>query len=174
MPATSAHTDLRTLIAALRRVRTRTGYERAMRLARLDPGELLERATWNARKYTRTCLLRTDAFELMLICFEPGQRTSIHDYGEEEGWVLQVMGGLLEERYGPCAAGGLERTGELRLAVGDVSHLDRGASIHRFTNPMAERAMTLNLYARPLRSWNVYEQRNGNIRTGGTPIPEYP
>lgn len=152
------------LIALLRRVRSRAAYERVLRSADLASVELASLATWNSRHYTRNCLLRTETFELMLICFEPGQSTSIHDYGSEEGWVRPVQGELIEERFRVSAEEALVCTEERRITEDEVSHLPKGASIHRFTNPLPMRVMSLNLYARPLRSWNVYDKRNGHGR----------
>ncbi len=152
------------LIASLRRARSRAAFERLLRAADLSSEELASLATWNSRHYTRNCLLRTEAFELMLICFEPGQSTSIHDYGREEGWVRPVQGELIEERYRVNPDGALVCTDERRLTVDEVSHLPKDASIHRFTNPLPMRVLSLNLYARPLRSWTVYDQRSGHGR----------
>ena len=152
------------LLASLRRARSRTAFERLLRAADLSSEELASVATWNGRHYTRNCLVRTEAFELMLICFEPGQSTSIHDYGSEEGWVRPVLGELVEERYRVSPDGALVCTDERRIGGDDVSHLSKEASIHRFTNPLPMRVMSLNLYARPLRTWNVYDQRSGHGR----------
>ncbi|MBL8011913.1 MAG: cysteine dioxygenase family protein [Flavobacteriales bacterium] len=152
------------LIASLRRARSRPAFERLLRAADLSSEELASVATWNSRHYTRNCLLRTEALELMLICFEPGQGTSIHDYGSEEGWVRPVQGELIEERYQVNSDGLLICTDERRITEDEVSHLSKGASIHRFTNPLPMRVMTLNLYARPLRSWYVYDKRSGHGR----------
>ncbi|MBK9273979.1 MAG: cysteine dioxygenase family protein [Flavobacteriales bacterium] len=152
------------LIALLRRARSRAAYERVLRAADLSSEELAAAATWNGRHYTRNCLLRTESFELMLICFEPGQSTSIHDYGGEEGWVKPVQGELIEERFKVNPDDTLVCTEERRITGDEVSHLPKGASIHRFTNPLPMRVMSLNLYARPLRSWNVYDKRKGHGR----------
>lgn len=157
------------LLAALRKARTRSAYERVLRSAEVPAEELAGQATWNNRHYTRNCLLRTADMELMLICFEPGQGTSIHDYGAEEGWVRPIRGELAEERYRLDEDGMLVCTEERRLTVDDVSHLAKGASLHRFTNPLPMRSMSLNIYARPLRSWKVYDSRSGNGRL--RPVP---
>jgi hypothetical protein len=38
-----------------------------------------------------------------------------------------------------------------------------GKAIHRFTNRGPERAVTLNLYAKPLSRWRVYDERTGDV-----------
>jgi cysteine dioxygenase len=116
---------------------------------------------WNEKHYTRNCIARTDAFELLLICYEPGQRTSIHDYSTEEAWVHPLVGTVLEERF-ECAPGGpLRKVSSARLDPGSFSYLHNGRGIHRYINNDMGRSMTLNLYARPLNKWKMYDEGSG-------------
>lgn len=122
-------------------------------------------ATWAPKHYTRNCIARTDHFELLLICYEPGQRTSIHDYSTEEAWVHLVKGTLMDERFEHTADGKLRKISSSKLVPDSFTYLHNGYSIHRYTNASTERAVTLNLYARPLRTWKVYDERTGSGST---------
>ncbi len=125
----------------------------------LPLSELAGYCTWNDRRYTRNCIARTTEFELLLICYGPGQRTSIHDYATEEAWIKPVMGSVIEERFRLVENGGIELFRSAILEPGSVTHLSEGNSIHRYSNAGADRSATLNLYARPLLKWKVYEER---------------
>ncbi len=114
---------------------------------------------WNDKHYTRTCIARTADFELLLICYGPGQRTSIHDFDTEEAWVRPVLGSIVEERFELDAKGELVLMQTSILEQGSFSHLAHGHSIHRYTNAGSDRVATLNLYAKPLVKWKVYEER---------------
>ncbi|MFN3875943.1 MAG: cysteine dioxygenase [Flavobacteriales bacterium] len=120
---------------------------------------------WNPRHYTRTCIHRNDDFELLVVCYEPGQRTSIHDYDSQTAWIHPVMGVVVEEVFEPIGADGLRLLSEKRLAPGSDDVLTNGRAIHRFINPGPGRAVTLNLYAKPMSRWRVYDER-----TGGTSL----
>jgi len=117
---------------------------------------------WSDRHYTRTCVIRNAAFELLVVCYEPGQRTSIHDYDSDTAWVHPVMGEVREERFLSGAGGGLHLLQETRLRPGMLGTLTRANSIHRFSNPGPGRAVTLNLYAPAKRKWRVYDPRTGS------------
>lgn len=126
---------------------------------------------WNSRHYTRTCINRNDDFELLVICYEPGQRTSIHDYDSQTAWIHPVMGEVVEERYDALPNDGIELASEIHLRPGKDDSLTNGNAIHRFVNPGPARAVTLNLYAKPMRKWRVYDEATGipKITPAGPP-----
>jgi cysteine dioxygenase len=166
MPARSIRT-VDELIAALRAVQRPSEYIDLLKRVAVAADQLEPLCTWNAKRYTRNCLDRTSAYELLLICYEPGQRTSIHDFATEEAWVHPVAGSVVEERFAPAPDGSLKLVGATRLDHRSFSYLHNGRSIHRYTNDSGERAITLNLYAKPLRTWKVYDERTGDTSIRG-------
>lgn len=164
--------SIRELVEELLRQQDPSAYG-AILLRYAVPGRDLEPYfRWNTRHYTRNCVIRNAAFELLVVCYEPGQRTSIHDYDSETAWVHPVVGEVLEERFVQRGNGGaLRLVQETRLRPGMLGALTRESSIHRFSNPGAGRAVTLNLYAPPMRKWRVYDQGTGNtsLETAGPP-----
>lgn len=120
--------------------------------------------TWNDKHYTRTCIHRNPDFELLVICYEPGQATSIHDYDSQTAWIHPVLGEVVEERFVKVPDEGLKLTQEIRLHPGTNDILSNGSSIHRFINPGPKRAVTLNLYAKPMRKWRVYDEGTGRTK----------
>lgn len=126
--------------------------------------DLLPYLRWNQRHYTRTCVLRNDRFELLVVCFEAGQRTSIHDYDSEVAWIHPLMGEVVEEHF--CKEdGALVMESTTRLVTGRIGTLTREDSIHRFTAPGPGRSITLNLYAPAMSQWRVYDEGTGAVRT---------
>lgn len=118
---------------------------------------------WNKRHYTRNCVVRNHRFELLVICFEPGQRTSIHDHDCDMALVHPLMGRLLEEHYRQRSDGELVLDRSVLLSAGDLGTLTRDNPIHRFTNPGPGRSIMLNLYVPPLRRWRVYDGGGGPL-----------
>ncbi len=144
------------------------GYTDALLRFSLDPEELAAFCHWNSRHYTRQCIHRTREHELMLICYEEGQRTSIHDYDSQLAWIKPVLGRVLEERFQATADGKLTRHGEKVLGIGDLSYMAAKSCIHRHSNAGAGRAITLNLYSRPILRWRVYDERTDLASLSGT------
>ena len=119
---------------------------------------------WNTRHYTRTCIHRNDDFELLVICYEPGQHTSIHDYDSQLAWIHPVLGEVVEEQYELVNGDGLRLKNEVHRYPGEVDRISDGTAIRRFANPGSGRAVTLNLYAKPMSKWRVYDERTGASR----------
>lgn len=168
IPVNSRHVHITTvaqLINALREGRHKEGYLPILKETDIPTEELLHLCTWDPKHYTRNLLDRTDDFELFLICYEKGQRTSIHDYDSEEAWIRPIMGEVTEERYIVEEGGKLTKVHSTILTPATFSYLHNGTSIHRYVNSHSDRSVTLNLYAKPLRKWTVYDERTGDPRT---------
>lgn len=117
---------------------------------------------WNDRHYTRTCIHRNDQFELLVVCFEIGQCTSIHDYDSQTAFIKPIMGEVVEERFNQGPDGSVIRKAEIRLPVGRMVQFSSSDPIHRFINYGPGRAVTLNLYTKPMSRWRVYDERTGH------------
>ncbi|HPF90146.1 MAG: cysteine dioxygenase family protein [Flavobacteriales bacterium] len=140
-------------------------------MARYDTAslDLLPYLKWDPSNYTRNCVVRNARFELLVICFEPGQRTSIHDYDSETAWIRVLGGELVTERFELVDDGALRLRKASRFSTGELMALSRSSSIHRFQNQGSTRAFTLNLYAPPMRKWRVFDERTGadQVRPAG-------
>ena len=154
-------TTIEQLVHELAQGPGRKGYLEILDRIDIPVEEFEPYARWNEKHSTRNCIARTDAFELLLICYEPGQRTSIHDYSTEEAWVHPLTGAVIEERFEFAADGPLRKVSSAKLDPGSFSYLHNGRGIHRYLNSNTGRSMTLNLYARPLNKWKVYDEGSG-------------
>jgi cysteine dioxygenase len=162
------------LIKALDAGPGRDGYAGIMRSIEVPLEELTAFASWNPKHYTRNIIVQREAYELLLICFEADQRSSIHDYDSEDAFIHPVQGSIREDRFELASDGLLDQVSSTVLGPRDHSHLKASSSIHRYVNVGVGRAMSLNLYARPLRRWKVYDERSGRITTqqpGSRPHP---
>lgn len=125
------------------------------------PPDLAPFLRWSMKHYTRNCITRNEQFELLVICYNPGQSTSIHDYDSEKAWVLPLFGKLALERFSLNDENTLVHTETQELWPGAVASMSGEDSIHRFYNPGPERAVSLNLYAKPMSRWRVYDEASG-------------
>ncbi len=144
-----------------------SGFSDAMLRFRPSLDEMLAFAMWDHRHYTRQCIHGSPAYELLLICYEAGQRTSIHDYDSQMAWIKPVLGNMREERFRTAKGHDLVLKGVKFLSPGSISYMGTGNPIHRHSNPGPGRAMTINLYSKPIRRWRVYDQRTGTARLAG-------
>jgi cysteine dioxygenase len=114
---------------------------------------------WCSEKYTRNCIIENDEFELILICWEKGQITPIHDHGGEECWVKVVQGELKETIYKMDGAGELNKVKSSNLKAGDVSYMIDFMGCHCLGNLTGDRCMSLHLYAKPIRNCQLFDER---------------
>lgn len=160
MPAPTS-SSIANLLKKLLRNRDQDAYAGIL-ASYLNPGRDLEPyLRWDSKRYTRTCINRNEHFELLVICYTPGQSTSIHDYDSAKAWVLPLFGDLALERFCLEEGSGIKHTETQVLLPGVVVPMDSENSIHRFYNPGPERSASLNLYVKPMSRWRVYDEASG-------------
>lgn len=167
-PTSETIGSLEELVQVLDREPLPAGYTDALLRFRPSPMELHSFLSWNGRHYTRQPIHRTQDHELLLICYEPGQRTSIHDYDSQLAWIKPLLGTVREEQFKASAGGVLRLNSERSISVGALSYMKARNCIHRHSNAGPGRAITLNLYSRPLLRWRVYDEHTGHASLSGT------
>ena len=131
---------------------------------------------FSSAKYMRSLVHRCLRFDVLLLCWEPGQQTPIHNHSGQRGWVRVLRGRMEEASYRTLSqepppwawdvAVPVEQTGTQEIPAGrGVVTVDRVRSIHRLGNPARfkddERAVTLHVYSRPHNSCMVYDELTG-------------
>ena len=121
---------------------------------------------FDREQYTRNLLHRTGDYELLLLCWDRGQASPIHDHAGQSCWMA-VLDGLVEEvHYRPCAPGGagpLTPGRSRRYETGQVAFIDDDIALH-LIRPARDRGVTLHLYSRPIDSCRIYDPRAGASR----------
>src|SRR5881398_3752280 len=121
------------------------------------PDTLRPYLTWDRQHYTRNLIDKTPLYELVAICWEVGQVSSVHNHRDQNCWMTVPIGRLLVENF-HLVSQDVER-GHSQLASTDTvemnpAHpcaLDPADPVHRVLNPrhFAERAVSLHIYSRP-------------------------
>lgn len=122
-------------------------------------------ATWCQDSYTRNCIVENEAYELILICWEEGQSTPIHDHGGEECWVCPLKGAFKETIYKESPTGELEIEREKTVKKGEVTYMIDFMGFHKLENGADARNLTLHLYAKPIRSCRVFDAEKSGFVT---------
>ncbi|MCY1016977.1 cysteine dioxygenase [Pyxidicoccus sp. MSG2] len=126
-----------------------------LRSSRPDWRLLESLVRYDAAGYARRVLDRTDACELLLVCWLPGQVSRVHDHGGSSGVSWVVRGQLQETRY---AWGGDRLLPDERSAAEEGDFLlERAETIHRIHNASRHGAVSLHLYAPPMVGMTRYD-----------------
>ena len=136
----------------------RTTYNHIIHSAKFKPTDFDAYSFWLTDCYTRNCIIDTESFELILICWCEGHKTPIHDHGGEECWVKVIEGEFKETVYKQDEMGILKLTKTKFSKKNDITYMKDFMGFHRLENSANKRSMSLHLYAKPIRSCNVFNE----------------
>ena len=124
---------------------------------------------WDRQHYTRNLIDRTRLYELMAICWEVGQASSVHNHRDQNCWMAVPVGRLQVENFhlvhqdlnqGRCK---LEPSNTVEMNIAHPCAVDPADPVHRVVNPRAfnQRAVSLHVYSRPFDTCVVYSPEQG-------------
>ncbi len=116
--------------------------------------------TWNDEEYTRNCIIRSTKFELLLLCWNEGQKTPIHGHDGQQCWVYQVDGEVKEIRYQKDSQGDLKETNVLVMQPGDLSYMHDSMGYHILANATKGKACTLHVYMLPIDNCEYFCEKD--------------
>lgn len=138
----------------------RTTYSHIINSIKLQKNDFDGHGSWSEKNYTRNCIIDTEKFELILICWSEGHQTDIHDHGGEECWVKVIEGEFKETIYQQDKEGELDSVRTSIAKEGDVTYMKDFMGFHRLANAANKRSMSLHLYAKPIRTCNVFDEES--------------
>jgi len=124
---------------------------------------------WDRQHYTRNLIDRTPLYELMAICWEVGQASSVHNHRDQNCWMAVPIGRLMVENFhlvsqdvdhGRCQ---LTPADTVEMNPAHPCAVNPADPVHRVVNPkqFGERAVSLHIYSRPFDSCVVYSPEQG-------------
>jgi cysteine dioxygenase len=123
------------------------------RLAR-ETERHLDRVRFSPHQYMRHPILLWDDWEIMLIGWESGQVTPIHDHRGVMGSMAVLSGSLGEERF--TTSGDIPRLADDRVRPeGDLSEI--GPTVLHRLAPTTSKAVSLHIYRPPLRTMGIWD-----------------
>jgi cysteine dioxygenase len=125
--------------------------------------------TWDRQHYTRNLIDKTDLYELVAVCWEVGQSSSVHNHRGQNCWMAAPLGKLRVENFhvefqdietGKCR---LLASNTVELSLTNPCAVDPREPVHRVINPREanQRAVTLHVYSRPFDTCMVYSPEQG-------------
>lgn len=135
----------------------------------VDATTLAPYLNWDRQHYTRNLIDRTPLYELMAICWEVGQASSVHNHRDQNCWMAVPMGRLRVENFhlvhqdleqGRCE---LEPLNTVEMNLAEPCAVDPADPVHRVVNPREfnRRAVSLHVYSRPFDTCVVYSPDQG-------------
>ena len=116
--------------------------------------------------YTRNLISRTEHYEMLLLCWNVGQKSPIHNHAGQNCWMAVMEGQIQETLYTPSAQGapGPLQAGSSRVYVpGRVGFINDDIALHRVQPVSGMRGISLHLYSKPIDVCNVYDEETGRV-----------
>ena len=121
----------------------------------VDQASLAPYLTWDRQHYTRNLIDKTDLYELIAICWDVGQSSSVHNHRGQNCWMAAPIGSLRVENFlvgfedieaGKCR---LLASNTVELTAANPCAVDPREPVHRVVNPREanQRAVTLHVYS---------------------------
>lgn len=135
----------------------------------VDAESLAPYLTWDRQHYTRNLIDRTKLYELMAICWEVGQASSVHNHRDQNCWMAVPIGRLQVENFHlvhqdlQAGRSKLEPLNVVEMNVTQPCAVDPKDPVHRVMNPREfhQRAVSLHVYSRPFDTCVVYSPEQG-------------
>jgi len=140
-----------------------------LRRSPVEPASLEPYLFWDSQHYTRNLIDKTPLYDLIAICWEIGQHSSIHNHREQNCWMAVPIGRLMVQNYrvlfqdlqlGQCK---LEATNQVEMNPGMPLAVNPKEPVHKVYNPREfnQRAVSLHVYSRPFDTCDVYSAEQG-------------
>jgi len=146
-----------------------TEIEQFLKATPITPETLVPYLTWDRQHYTRNLIDKTPLYELIAICWEVGQGSSVHNHRDQNCWMAVPVGRLLVENFrvvhqslddGTCK---LETADTVEMNPACPCAVNPLEPVHRVYNPREfnQRAVSLHVYSRPFDTCVVYSPEQG-------------
>lgn len=119
---------------------------------------------WSDKFYTRNLIYKDDRFEMMALCWEPGQVSRVHNHADQRCWMTVPVGKLrgqnfavreMDEARNYCR---LSETDRFDLSDCLAAKVELEQPIHQIMNlaEFDQRAVSLHIYSKPFDSCISY------------------
>ena len=116
-------------------------------------------------RYARNLVRCSELYELLVLCWQPGQVSPIHNHQGQRCWMAVLEGDVRETQFAlPDARGGALRALDTRVyAPRSVAYITDDIGLHEIGPAGEGRAITLHLYSRPIPRCEVYDRDSGRM-----------
>ncbi len=135
----------------------------------VSPESIVPYLCWDRQHYTRNLIDKTSLYELLAICWEVGQVSSVHNHRDQNCWMAVPIGRLLVENFHVVhqdlllGKSSIKSTEIVEMNVAQPCAVNPLEPVHRVMNPREFnlRAVSLHVYSRPFDTCVVYSAEQG-------------
>ena len=124
--------------------------EQMLKFSRIHRDDFLDEITWDDEFYTRNTVVTGKWFEMLVMCWQPGQKSLIHNHGGC-ACAVKVLDGVITENvyHGADKKDFVQKTFSLVHPLGSTIATAENR-IHMLENASKRPCVTLHIYSPPL------------------------
>jgi cysteine dioxygenase len=111
--------------------------------------------------YTRHLLHRSPRFEVLLLCWDQGLESDLHDHAGQRCWMTALDGEIEEVRFVRDDPGAVHLEGVRLLDRARPAFIRDELGLHVVRARPSSQAVSLHLYAKPVERCGIYCDRTG-------------
>lgn len=142
-------------------------FSRVLSSTRLSRENVQKYCFFRKEGYTRNLVLRTEQYELLVLCWDVGQYSPIHNHQSQNCWMYVVDGILAETMYSVSQASEdrvhLQQLRKTQSEPGGFFYINDEMGLHRVSNGGSVPAISLHLYSFPFDTCNIYSEETGVV-----------
>jgi cysteine dioxygenase len=131
----------------------------------LPAGDVQPHALFSESRYARNLVYKDQRLEVMIMCWNAGQRSSIHDHAGSLGGIRILQGELTECLFGRAPNGMIKALSSDEYGI-EQTRVEETSLIHQISNLQSgnARALSIHIYIPPLIRMNVYSLEDPAVR----------
>lgn len=107
--------------------------------------------------YSRNLIWRCGDFELLLLCWNEGHVSPIHDHAGQQCWMAVLEGELEEVHFSQGEKDGPLEPGRVKaFPAGGVAYIHDDIALHLIRPKAGTRGVSLHLYSRPIDACRTF------------------
>lgn len=119
--------------------------------------EIEKKCSWNEDFYTRNLIKRCNKYELIFLCWLPGQISPIHDHANQSCWVKILQGDCEEKLYQLSNDNKLKLIKTSKVSAGQQAYIHDDIALHSLQNIGDNKMIGIHLYLNPIDTCFVYD-----------------
>jgi cysteine dioxygenase len=138
----------------------------------IAPNSLTPYQHFSQTHYTRNLIFKNELFEMLVLCWDVGHRSWIHNHRGQHCWMTVTEGTLAIRNYARLGCDQQERTvrleptSEFLVSHGSSAAVDPKEPVHLVWNPerFNQPAVGIHIYSLPFNTCVIYDAEQGLCR----------
>lgn len=128
----------------------------------IDPASLKPYLYFSTKRYTRNLVYRDDLFEVIALCWGPGQFSAVHDHGDQKCWMSVPIGSLEVQNFktllgaSEVRAALLEPASKYTMNATTPGVVTEDEKIHAVKN-VEPLSVSIHVYSKPIEQCTLFD-----------------